>query len=327
MCWPTNRALAAVLAAVLLLLVAHPGAAQEKVTVGAYLHDVQSLDLKTHSFAADLYIWFRWHSPDIDPTEVLEFSNPTELWGHVRTRDYEKPLLLPSGERYQVVRVQGRFSCKLPLDDYPFDRQVLFIEFEASNLAARDMIYIADGVPITVNPSLRLPGFDIGPPRFQIGVHKYPTTFGDPRVQGHDEFSRARIELPIARPLLPHAVKMLLPVLCVMLCAAMMFLFATQYVDARVELGITSLLTVVALQITASERMPEVSYLVLLDEVYLATYVFVIAGFLLVVWTTRMVDRGHGPAAAALSRRGLVVAVLSYFSIVGMLLGRTLLLR
>jgi len=56
---------------------------QEQVTVGAYINDIQSIDLRTHTYAMDAYIWFRWTNPDLDPAETMEFTNPSELWGTI----------------------------------------------------------------------------------------------------------------------------------------------------------------------------------------------------------------------------------------------------
>ena len=305
---------------------AEPGKPDE-VVVGAYLNDIQNLDLKTHTFAADLYLWFRWKNTEIDPLATLEFNNPSELWGHTRTNDYEKPEKLDGDELYNVVHVQGRFSCKLPLFNYPFDRQTLFIEFEDSTLAATAMRYVPDKVPLKVNPSLRLPGFDIGAGQFLVSTQKYETNFGDTRVHGHDAFSRGRVELKISRPTVPQAIKMLLPVLCVVICASMMFLFGTQHVDSRVELGITSLLTVVALQMTMNDNLPEVAYLVLIDKVYIATYLFVIFAFSLVVREARMIDKGDHEGADRMNRRGLYIGVGAYTIAMLLLLVPTLMYR
>ncbi len=284
----------------------------EKVIVGAYLNDIQSLDLKTHSYAADVYLWFRWKHKDFDPAEAMEFANPAELWGHVRNNDNEEPEDLESGERYQVVRAQGRFSCKLPLDDYPLDKQTIFIEFEDKNLDATQMTYVADSPAIEINPNIILPGFAIGKPKFSIATRKYHSNFGDPRGGKHLEFSRARIELPIHRPQLPHLIKMLLPVLCVVLCAGMMFLFRATYVDSRVELGITSLLTVVALQMTLNQDLPDIAYLVLVDKVYIATYLYVMAGIAVVVKTTHLHDDGRHDVADRVNRWAMILTTLVY---------------
>jgi len=282
----------------------------ERVLVGAFLNDIQTIDLKLHSYAVDLYVWFRWRNRDLNPAETIEFVNPSELWGHVKNLDYEAPVELPSGELYQVIRVQGRFSRKLPLYNYPFDRQSLLVAFEDAVHEAHRLVYIADESGVAANEDLVIPGFQTGKPTLVIDAREYPTRFGDPRRTETTHFSRVRIELPISRPVLAYSLKLLLPIGCVILCAALMFLFRANYVDSRVGIGITALLTIVALQITLNEDLPEVDYLVLMDKVYIGAYLYVIAGLAVVVQTTRLIDAAD-PASIAraesLSRRSLVV--------------------
>ena len=111
-------------------------------------------------------------------------------------------------------------------------------------------------------------------------------------------------------------IKLLLPVLCVVLCAAMMFLLGTSYVDSRVALAVTSLLTVVALQMTTNDALPEVSYLVLIDQVYVATYMFVIFGFGLVVWQTRLLDEDREEESDQLNRRAVFGGTAAYLAVI-----------
>ena len=42
-----------------------------KVYVGAYLNDVQALDFKEHTYAMDVYIWFRWKDETLSPADCL----------------------------------------------------------------------------------------------------------------------------------------------------------------------------------------------------------------------------------------------------------------
>ncbi len=39
----------------------------EEVHIGLFLHHVPELDLRTNSYLADFYLWFRWNGP-LDPT-------------------------------------------------------------------------------------------------------------------------------------------------------------------------------------------------------------------------------------------------------------------
>ena len=297
------------LAVALAFLFAGPASGEpSKVQVGVHVNDVHDLDLKTHSFGADLYVWLRWKDPKLDPAATLEFANPFETWSQTRQLDYEKPV--KDGEYYrQVVRVNGRFTRKLRLDDYPFDRQTLAVEFEDHRSGSGDLVYEAGEGAATVAPTLELPGFLIGTPRLRVETSGYPTDFGEGKSH---TYSRVRFELPIRRPLLTYGAKLLVPILCVILCAGLMFLFHPKYVDSRVGIGITALLTVVALQITLNDELPEISYLVLMDKVYLGAYLFMLSSLGVVVRSTWLIERGNVARAIKVDRQALAV-LLSLF--------------
>ncbi len=273
------------------------------VVVGVYVNDVQTLNLREHSYAMDLYIWFRWNGLDFDPAETIEMTNPNELWGHVSAPQYEAPFELPTGEMYQVLRVQGRFSHKFFFNNYPYDRQTLVAEFEDSIHEVNRLRFTADQNPVSLHPNLTLPGFRIGQPRLVVEDFQYPTSFGDTRQTTPDSYSRVRIEIPIHRPLVTSTLKMLLPVLCVVFGASLMLRLRVTLIDARLGIGITALLTVVAIQLAANDTMPNVDYLVLMDKIHLAAYAYVLMGLGVVLATVRQVDRLAIEAAQRLQTR------------------------
>ena len=47
----------------------------DKVTVGAYINDLQDIDLASENFTADFYLWMRWKNPKIDPSATIESMN------------------------------------------------------------------------------------------------------------------------------------------------------------------------------------------------------------------------------------------------------------
>jgi hypothetical protein len=209
---------------------------------------------------------------------------------------------MPNGESYQVIRVQGRFSHKFFLNSFPYDRQELLVEFEDSVHEVNRLVYQADEEPLALNPRLMLPGFRLEAPRLEVEAFGYPTAFGDSRRTEPNVYSRARIAIPIRRPAWTSSLKLLLPVLCVAFGASLMLRLKVTFLDARLGVGITSLLTVVAIQMAANETMPNVDYLVLLDEIHLAAYAYVLAGLGVVLRTHRQVERGDVESAERLQR-------------------------
>jgi hypothetical protein len=295
-----------------------------QVTVGAYLNNIQSVDLREHCYAVDIYIWFRWTDPELAPHETMEVVNPCELWGHVRSVIHEQPVTLPDGQFYQVVRIQGKFTRKFFFYNYPFDRQQLTIEIEDAANETNRMIYVADSQLLTVNSELKLPGYSIGPADSQVQVMQYPTAFGDTRKSMPNSYSRVTLSVPIYRPVIASCVKMLLPILCVVIGASIMLRLRVSYVDARIDVGITALLTVVAIQLASNDNMPIVDYLVFMDKIDLCAYAYVLAGLAVVLATIRRLDRGEIESAQRLQRIGFWVITIAFVALIISLTGQAI---
>lgn len=258
----------------------------DEVVVGAYVNDVQEIDLHTDSYRMDLYVWFRWKNPEIDPSHTSEFMNSFSPSEHVRTFIYDKPQKMPDGSLYNVIREQGQFSAKFPLQQYPFDRQELVVAMENTVHPVDELVYVPDirtPIPLTLSKRIQLPGYTIARPEMRVENFPYPTNFGDisnPALLG---YSRAVFAIPISRPVLSTCIKIFMPVLLVMLCTSLVFFVHPAYIEGRLGVVITALLTLVALQLTSSSALPDVEYLLMTDKVYLLSYIFIIATMLQVV--------------------------------------------
>ena len=243
--------MAALAVALVCLLFPAAGAAQDsgptEVRVGALVNDIQQLDLQSHSYNVDLYMWFKWDNPDIDPSRTFEFMNAFELWGHILTYESEEPLELPDGSLYQVVRNQGKFNAKLPLGRYPFDTQDLVVAVENTTADNTEVVFVPDRRPIALSEDLTLPGWKFEKPSLEVIGNRYVTDFGDPTADD-PVYSRVVIKVPVIRPRGPYATKLLLPMLLVAMTAALALSVHPRYVEGRIGIGITALLTLVALQ-------------------------------------------------------------------------------
>lgn len=302
------RAIATLLVALLLVLItAYEARAQDEltpieVTVGLYVNDIQAVDLRTHSYGMDFYVWFRWDNPDYDPTLSFEFMNTFDPEAHVETVLYDEPQSQPDGSLYQIVRHQGLFTTKFPVGDYPFDHQTLIVSLEDSEFGSGDLQFVADTRPLTLNPEIRLPGFRLGEPQLVIRDKPYPTAFGDLSQPDVAAYSRAEFLIPVTRPAVSGILKTFVPVLLIILCAAFALLLDPEHVEARIGLAITALLTLVAMQFTMLSGLPEVAYLTLLDQVYLLSYLYILVVIAIVVRGTRVDERGaiRGGAGATI---------------------------
>jgi hypothetical protein len=135
------------------------------VIVGAYINDVQELDFKANNYIVDLYVWFRWTARDLDPAKTMEFMNRFASDDNLREALYDEPKGMPDGSLYSIIRYQGRFSTKFPLEKYPFDTQYLRVAMEDTVSADDKQIYVPDkDGGINLNPQITRPGFTVGKP-------------------------------------------------------------------------------------------------------------------------------------------------------------------
>ena len=162
-------------------------------------------------------------------------------------------------------------------------------------------IYVPDSeTGVTMNPDVTLPGFTVGMPAWNIVENTYPTNFGDLAQPEAETYSRIVLSIPVTRPALAMSLKTFVPILLIVACASFVFFVRPRYVEGRIGLGITALLTLVALQLTATASLPDVDYLTMLDKMFLLAYLFIIITLGRVVLTSwRGTDKR---AEAAISR-------------------------
>lgn len=293
------------------------------VSVGMYIIDIHAIDLNSHSYGVDFYLWFRWRGEDLNPARTFEFMNPFDPESRVQSEVFDDVKPQPDGSRYQVIRCQGLFTSKFPVHRYPFDSQTIVIGIEDSQLGSPYQRYVADYDALILNREITLPGYRIGTPRLVIRDKTYATTFGDLSEPDVGAYSRAEFIVPISRPPLPGVFKTFVPILLIVLCAGFSLLLDPEHVEARIGLAITALLTLVAMQFTMLGGLPEVAYLTLLDQVFLISFFYVLVVIGIVVYSTRIDQKGairgkvgtmarliqSGPPTAAWVTGGYLVAV------------------
>jgi hypothetical protein len=90
----------------------------------------------------------------------------------------------------------------------------------------------------------------------------------------------------VTRPIVAMSIKAFVPIGLIVVCAALVFFVRPRYVEGRIGLGITALLTLVALQLTSGASLPDVDYLMMIDKIYLLAYLFIILALARVVMTS-----------------------------------------
>ncbi len=159
-----------------------------RVNIGMHVVHLRSVDARTESFYADLYLWLRFPVGDEERAkEIIEKLEPVN--GKFDSKDLTDDKVVGT-ERYVCYRVTGTFFFVPDLKNYPFDTQVLPITMENATLDLDDLIFVDDQVSYAktgadpsrwgLDSSLSIPDFTLKRVDRDVVVSNYATTFGDP---------------------------------------------------------------------------------------------------------------------------------------------------
>lgn len=294
--------------------------AANEVLMGVYIENIQVVVPETNSFLGDVYVWYRWSNPDLRPYETVEFMNLYEAWQLMSWSSQEEPRDQPDGTLYYAARHQGAFNSSLQLRNYPFGTQELEIVLEDFESEARSFRFITEGDSLGIDPEISLPGYDILAPSLAISEFAYGTNFGDLDDSADERYSRATVTIPIRHPVVTNVIKYLVPIILVVIASALIFQIPPNMVEARIGLSITALLTLVAMQWSSMDGLPLMSYLTLLDALYLVSLVFILGSLiagLRVSWLAR--EQGE-EAAITVDERSMVVYLVAFAAAFGLTL-------
>ncbi|HVY61591.1 MAG TPA: hypothetical protein VHF22_08060, partial [Planctomycetota bacterium] len=273
------------------------------VTLGFYVFDVRDVDLKNEKFFADFYLWMRYPAPEAETEtasreiEKFEFMN-----GRVDVRE-EQDRKVVRGETYVCWRMSGTFSFEARLHNYPFDTQDLGIVIEHSSLESDRLVFVDDlesykrsGVPPAfwgTKEGLDIPEFTLRSTERTSALSEYKTDFGDPeRHASKTVYSRFEYSMKFARDFWPYFFKIIIPLIVIMAMAYLVFFLPAKEIQSASGLAITALLSCIAFNITVTQNLPEVGYLVVSDKFFLCTYILLFLTLLHSVLTFAWDDQG-----------------------------------
>lgn len=113
----------------------------------------------------------------------------------------------------------------------------------------------------------------------------------------------------------------MLPIFIVILITSLIYLLPARLEEARTGIGVTAMLTIVALQWTTDASLPSVQYLTMLDLVYIVSMVYILGAMVYTVLASRRNRQEMAEAlSGALDRRVGIISLVAYLVILGLTL-------
>ncbi len=267
------------------------------IYTGIDINEISNIDQRNGTFSADFFLWFRHRGPlDYGKIEFLNAAKDIHLSDAIMEMDIDTV-------SYSAYRVKGNFQETFTFHDYPFDSQTLSIRFRHKSLDSNRLLFVADDIGMQLDGSKApvespIKHSILDPAeewRLQdvlvfSDISATDSTLGNPRMfhptaDTDIGYSRFNVVTEIERNAKSYVLKNLIPLFIIILLGYAMLFVSPQGPPfvARMNLGVTALLTAILLSIKAASQLPNIGYLVAIDYVYFATYALILSGIVISV--------------------------------------------
>ncbi len=233
-------------------------------TVGVYVNQLASIDLKANQFTVDFWVWFRSTGRAALPVDSFEIID-----GKINSKTNIIKKKMPNGEDYGAARVNATIHQQWDLRRYPLDDHDLQIIIEDSEMDATRAVFVADAKGQGIDPRVSVSGWDVGRTLgHQVISHLYESNYGDLSISetAATHFSRYAVTLEAKRSNVGRFFKVLFALLISVLVSWCAFFIRPKDASPRVSVSVGALFAGAAGMIAINTQLPELSYSTLTDK-------------------------------------------------------------
>jgi hypothetical protein len=256
-----------------------------KVQVGAWLVNVEKVDLAANSYRLDFYLWFKFDPNQISVEDVKDF----EFMNGAPTK-YE----VYSNASYLEYRVRGDFITTFDFSNYPFENHDLTVQIEHNNYDSNSLIFMVDP-DSNIEQAANVAGWNLG--GFKTGVTEH--------VYGDKSFSRFYFSVNLARPQVSAFIKTALPISVITTISLLAFFIAPQNFSMRITLAVTTLLAATTFHLSMLNGIPPTGYLTFADRMMISVYAIFLYNLASSVYIMYLVDCKLPEKASAIKSKAL----------------------
>lgn len=279
--------------------------------VGIFFTSLHDLKPAENSFAADFWLWSLCPS-QIEPLKKIDVIKTRTISSNIEFTE-KKGDLYWSQRKFQAV-----LQHKWNIDNFPFDRQVLDIEFEDGESDSSKLIFATDTANSGYNKEIKLNGFQIKDFKIQETKYKYPTTFGDPSLSAGSTYSRMVVNITLGRNGLASFFKLNTGTYVAFALSLLSFFMnpvQTSIFSARMSLLVGSLFAVVINLRALESVLGRTEGLTLVDNINIMTMVYIFASVLIAIFSQKACELKREKLALRYDRYSLYLVAISYITI------------
>lgn len=282
-----------------------------KLTVGVLVVKMTEPDLRSRSYEAIFWLWFRWKgNPDLQPLKTFEI-----IGGQVEANENELRETI-GDETYTIARIRATLSQPFDVSRFPLDRHELQIVIEETSAEVDTIEYVADAGNSRLE-SIRLEGWKIGEPTSSVMTKEYESNFGDPRLESNNKTGYARFifSIPVERPGIGYPIKLFWTLYLSAFIAFIANWIKPIDLDPRFGLGIGAVFAAMASAFVVSASLPDGNQVTIADKVVIATIGFIVVSVVASIVSLRLFQAGKEEASKRLDLAGFFVLLVGYIGV------------
>ena len=294
-----------------------PEGTPTSVSIGLFLIDLHSINDSDQLYRADLFVSASWQDPRLastDPSSSLSGCRvPLDaVWNpriaivneYSTRRVFEKTVSIAADGRVEYLqRLQGEFTSRLDLREFPFDRHELHVDLGAVG-------YSPDQLEITVETGRGLSG-DLTIADWELGeiYAEVEPLYIKPR----DRYvSAASFRVPVRRRVGFYTLKTFLPLTLIVCMSWAVFWIKPGMLPPQIGVATSAVLTLIAFQFSLGYMLPRLSYLTRADRFLIGSTLLVFLAFGEALWTSYLATHDMEARAARIDSVSRVIFPLGF---------------
>ncbi|XP_035392284.1 gamma-aminobutyric acid receptor subunit delta [Electrophorus electricus] len=245
--------------------------------------------------------------------------NAKSAWFHDVTVENKLIRLQPDGVILYSSRITSTVACDMDLTKYPMDEQECMLDLESYGYSSEDIVYYWSESQRYIH------GLDkLELSQFTITDYRFVTDMMNIKAAGR--FPRLSLRFQLRRNRGVYIIQSYMPSILLVAMSWVSFWISQSAVPARVTLGITTVLTMTTLMVSARSSLPRASAIKALDVYFWICYVFVFAALIEYAFAHYNADYSKkekakvkaSKSAEAMVKNGKHAMVLFSLSVTGM---------
>lgn len=252
-------------------------------------------DFKSGTFYTEFYWWTKFTNDSTvtgfsnDLIINLEYVNAKETPVNSFHDEIQESKTFDGNQFYYTGYHQGHFYFNSDFRKYPFDHQELSIIIENSLVTESDLVIEPDLESLQISgnkesffglsedlTSAKSISYKIVESIIKRETGIYNSNFGDPEFPPISKYSRLNFSVYTARVFAPFISKLFIPLAIILFLVYFVFFLPPAMLDIAAALTVTSLLSAIAFHSSVNADLPEIGYLIYIDQIFYSTY-FLIA--------------------------------------------------